>query len=141
MVRRYQSSGMTLSFPPFTRAVKWLVLANSVIFLLLALLQSTGSQIAPWIGRHFSLIPWSVLHGEVWQLVTYSFIHAGLFHVLFNMLSLWMFGGTLERDWGYRQFLEFYFFCVVGAALVTIAISFTHVLGMSPMQGTVGASG
>src|SRR5205085_12445547 len=51
------------------------------------------------------------------------------------------FGGTLERDWGSKQFLEFYFYCVVGAALTTIAISYTHFLGMSPNQLTVGASG
>ena len=44
---------------------------------------------------------------HIWQLVTYSFLHGGVMHILFNMLSLWLFGATLEQTWGYRKFLEF----------------------------------
>ena len=43
------------------------------------------------------------------------FIHAGLFHILFNMLALWMFGTELERIWGTRYFLKFYFVTGIGA--------------------------
>ena len=75
------------------------------------------------------LVPFLVTHGAIWQLVTYSFVHAGLFHLLFNMLALWMFGAQFESDWGARQFLEFYFFCVVGAALTTVAVSYSHLAG------------
>ena len=89
----------------------------------------------------FALIPAFVMRGEVWQVVTYSFLHASFGHLFFNMLTLWFIGGYLERDWGSRRFIECYAFCVVGAALVTIAVSFTHFLGMNPGQGTVGASG
>ena len=35
-----------------------------------------------------------------YQLVTHMFMHGGLFHLLFNMLGLWMFGTVLERLWG-----------------------------------------
>ena len=45
----------------------------------------------------------------IWQLATYMFLHGGLFHILFNMLALWMFGAELERIWGTRYFLKFYF--------------------------------
>jgi membrane associated rhomboid family serine protease len=57
------------------------------------------------------------------------------------MLTLWFIGAYLERDWGPRRFIECYTFCVVGAALVTIAISYTHFLGMDPGTETMGASG
>ena len=57
------------------------------------------------------------------------------------MLALWMFGAQLEQDWGYNLFMQFYFFCAVGAALTTVAISFTGLLGVSPVVATVGASG
>ena len=57
------------------------------------------------------------------------------------MLALWMFGAQLEMDWGYSLFMQFYFFCVIGAALVTVAVSFTGLLGVSPLYRTVGASG
>jgi membrane associated rhomboid family serine protease len=137
-----------LGFPPFTRAVKQLVYINVGVFFLMLVLRGAAPQFASAFAENLGLIPSFVLHGNpdihfpfIWQLVTYSFIHAGVFHILFNMLSLWMFGSTLEQDWGQRRFLEFFFFCVVGAALVTIGISYSHVLGMSPDTLTVGASG
>jgi membrane associated rhomboid family serine protease len=89
----------------------------------------------------FALVPVDVLHGEIWQLVTYSLAHASFGHLFFNMLTLWFIGAYLERDWGPRRFIECYTFCVVGAALVTIAVSYTRILGMDPATPTVGASG
>jgi membrane associated rhomboid family serine protease len=130
-----------MSFPPFTKAVKWLVIINAGLYLLMALLHTTAPALYASIMVTFGLAPVSVVHGAVWQIVTYSFLHGGLFHVLFNMLWLWMFGAQFESDWGRKQFLEFYFFCVVGAALVTIALSYTGVLGLSPVSVTIGASG
>jgi membrane associated rhomboid family serine protease len=89
---------------------------------------------------YFGLIPEAVTHGFIWQLVTYSFLHGGLWHVLMNMLTLWMFGSQEEQDWGSRRFLEYYLFCVVGAALVTIGVAYIG-WGMTPETLTVGASG
>jgi membrane associated rhomboid family serine protease len=131
----------SLSFPPFTKAVKWLVLLNAAVFLLLTLLAAAAPNFGNVARDLLSLIPQWVMHGAVWQLLTYSFVHAGLFHILFNMLALWMFGAQLESDWGYKKFLEFYVFCVVGAALTTIAVSYTGIGGVTPVTGTVGASG
>jgi membrane associated rhomboid family serine protease len=71
----------------------------------------------------------------LWQLVTYIFLHGQLFHILFNMLSLWMFGSELENTWGSRQFTKFFFICGIGAGLLSVALS--------PSSGamTIGASG
>ena len=129
-------------FPPFTRTVKVLVIACSVIWFGMFLLARSGqAEIYYTVQNLFGLTPAAVLHGWVWQLITYSFIHAGFGHVFFNMLSLWMFGSQLEVDWGRQRFLEFYFFSVLGGALCTIAISYSHILGLSPQVTTVGASG
>ncbi len=134
---------MGLSFPPFTPAVKQLLIACCAIFLLFALFNAIDSTalMAGWLYGHLGLEGAAVVHGEVWQLVTYSFLHYGLLHLLFNMLALWMFGAQLELDWGYSLFMQFYFFCVIGAALTTVAVSFTGILGVSPRTLTVGASG
>jgi membrane associated rhomboid family serine protease len=134
---------MSLSFPPFTPAVKQLLIANGAVFLLFALFGALNSTaaLAGFLYEHLGLEGWAVVHGEIWQLVTYSFLHAGLFHILFNLLALWMFGAQLETDWDYSLFMQFYFFCVIGAALVTVAVSFTGFLGVSPHTLTVGASG
>src|SRR5271165_3175593 len=134
---------MSLSFPPFTPAVKQLLIANGAVFLVVAIVGAfTSPGTDAWVNFHFGLVPQlAVLHGWIWQFVTYAFIHAGILHLLFNLLALWMFGAQLEMDWGYSLFMQFYFFCVIGAALVTVAVSFTGLLGVSPYTATVGASG
>jgi len=138
-----RTSSMGLSFPPFTRAVKQLLIANGAIFLGVALLGVfTREDVKGWIDIHFGLVPALVVFRVwIWQLVTYAFLHEGLGHIFFNMLALWMFGATLEQDWGYKIFLQFYFFCAVGAALTTVVVGFTGLLGASPLVPTVGASG
>jgi membrane associated rhomboid family serine protease len=134
---------MTLSFPPFTPAVKQLLVANGAVFLLVAVVGAFSSaNVSGWVYLHLGLVPaLAVLHGWIWQFVSYSFVHAGLFHILFNLLALWMFGAQLEMDWGYNLFMQFYFFCVIGAAITTCIVSFTGLLGASPLIPTVGASG
>jgi len=137
----YRNRTFSLSFPPFTKAVKWLILTNAAVFLVLTLCDAFAPSFGNVAGVILSLIPQWVMHGAVWQLITYSFLHVSIFHLLFNMLWLWMFGAQLETDWGHARFLEFYFFCVVGAALTTIAVSYTGLGGVTPTTGTVGASG
>jgi membrane associated rhomboid family serine protease len=133
---------MTLSLPPFTKAVSWLLGINTGIFLLRFVLEMFGLPAKGFAIVYLSLIPAQVVaHGWVWQLITYSFVHFELGHWFGNMLGLWMFGSAIEGAWGRRRFLELYFFGVVGAALTTIAFSYGHILGGSPGTPTVGASG
>jgi membrane associated rhomboid family serine protease len=137
----YRGRTLTLSFPPFTKAVKWLIIANCGVFLTITLLRVFAAGLGETLSFVLSLVPIAVLHGWLFQLVTYSFVHAGIWHIVFNMLWLWWFGATLEMDWGPKKFLEFYGFCVVGAALITVAVSFTGLGGITPATSTVGASG
>ncbi len=129
---------MTLSFPPFTTAITWLLGINTVVFLIRSFLNSSSVD---WVYLHLGLVPLqTVLHLEIWQIITYSFIHEGLGHWFWNMLAIWMFGSTFESAWGTRRFLELFFTGVAGAALTTVVLSFAHILG-NPAQATVGASG
>jgi membrane associated rhomboid family serine protease len=133
---------MTLSFPPFTRWVKRLIIICAAVYFVQVVLGAVAYQLARDMEVYLGLVPFAVLHyGMVWQLVTYSFLHGSVSHVLLNMLTLWMFGSQEEQDWGSRKFLEFYFFCVIGAALVTVAVSYTGLPGASPLVPTIGASG
>ncbi len=61
---------------------------------------------------------------SLWQFVTHMFMHANLTHLLFNMFALWMFGTHLERLWGGKRFLLFYFACGIGAALIYTAVNY-----------------
>ena len=134
---------MTLSFPPFTRWVKRLIIICAAVYVVQrVILGLVSHDLERAVNFYLGLVPAAVLHyGFVWQLVTYSFLHANLSHILVNMLTLWMFGSQEEQDWGSRKFLEFYFFCVAGAGLVSIALSYTPLPGASPNIPTIGASG
>jgi membrane associated rhomboid family serine protease len=132
---------ISLSLPPFTRWVKRLILTYAGICLLLAVMRVASPFAREWVIIYLGLIPKLVVHGMLWQLITYSFLHLELLHLLFNALALWMFGSQLESDWGSKRFLEFYFFCTVAAALTTVAVSYTNILGLSPATPTIGASG
>ena len=83
----------------------------------------------------FGLVPALVWKGHVWQLVTYMFLHGSFMHILLNMFVLWMFGGQLERQWGQREFLKYYFLTGIGAGLCTVV---AHPGSVIP---TIGASG
>jgi len=130
---------MMLSFPPFTRAVIWLLASNTVVFLGLSAFGTRA--VIHWVYDNLGLVPSeAVFHFAVWQIVTYSFIHVGFWHWFGNMLGIWMFGSTFESSWGQRRFLELFFTGVIGAAITTILLSFAHIL-ITPDTVTVGASG
>ena len=137
---------MSLSFPPVTRAVKILLAINIGMYMLMLLLDKMGAGVTAEITVYLGLIPGQVVHGWIWQLLTYSIIHGGLFHLFFNMLMLWMFGSNLEIHFGFRRFLEFFFFGVLGGALTTVLLAYTVGLSAHPIFNvrpdvvTVGAS-
>ena len=132
---------MTLSLPPFTKAVSWLIGINTAVFLLVLLLDMLRIPFGAILRDYFSLIPIQVVqHGWIWQLLTYGVIHFEFWHWFGNMLGLWMFGAAIEQQWGSRRFLELFSLGVFGAALTTVALSYSHLLG-NPYRPTIGASG
>ena len=138
MRRPSATSSFTHSFGPgpLTPAIKMLVAANVAAFLL--------SLVAPAMTRSLGLRPASVFEElHFWQPVTYMFLHGGVFHILFNMLALWMFGVELERMWGRRYFTKFYFVAGIGAAATTLLLALTPLPFASGLYAslTIGASG
>jgi membrane associated rhomboid family serine protease len=121
---------------PLSTALKALIGVNVVMFL--------ATTVFPSLQLRLGLVPqWVIRDLRVYQPVTYMFIHAGLFHILFNMLALWMFGTELERVWGTRFFLKFYFVTGIGAGCLTVLLS---LLPFGPLRqlyvsDIVGASG
>lgn len=90
----------------------------------------------PLMARLFALNPITFIT-KPWQLVTYMFMHGGFGHLFFNMYTLYIFGSVLERIWGTKKFLLFYFVTGIGAALVHILVQ--YLTGSFAL--TVGASG
>ncbi len=75
-----------------------------------------------------------------WQLVTYGFLHGGLFHLGVNMFALWMFGVPIERALGTRPFATYYLVCLVGAGIIQLVVA-TLASRNGMIYPTVGASG
>ena len=99
-----------------------LIIANVVIFIL--------SYAAPGIRQQFAMVPAEILQYP-WTLVTYMFLHADTFHLLFNMLGLFFFGPRLEAEMGGRDFLLLYFIAGMGGALLSYITPHTPIIGAS----------
>src|SRR5581483_6294382 len=122
MRRSYSPYASSMSFGPgpMSTALKVLIGANVAIFLA----QLFTDQYSWGLTWNLGLIPADVFgRFRIWQVATYMFLHAGVFHILFNMLALWMFGTELERTWGTRAFLKFYFVTGIGAGILTALIA------------------
>lgn len=148
----YRRPGFFGGFSLFPPVIKLLLLSNVTIYIIFNLLLSGYSvgnvSFDVIITKYFALNPLKPVlfneNGQIlqlsfypWQLVTYMFLHGGFFHLLLNMLALWMFGAELENTWGQKRFLTYYMLCGVGAGVCNLLIAplFTTV------GPTVGASG
>jgi membrane associated rhomboid family serine protease len=113
--------------PPATRAI---VVANALIFLCYFIFGS------PFRDR-LALWPWHTYRFEYWQLLTYSFMQVSIPHLLVNMIALVFFGRRLESIWGARNFLVYYFSCVLAGGGIWLV--WAAVTGYA--NSTAGASG
>ena len=139
-MRRYPSrsvyaSSFSFGPGPLSAAIKALIIANVAVFF--------AQPFVPLLTSVGGLQPYLVVRGWIWQPATYMFLHSGLFHILFNMLALWMFGTELERTWGTTYFLKFYFVTGIGAGLLTVAFSLLpfDVARQIYAANVIGASG
>jgi membrane associated rhomboid family serine protease len=124
-----------LNVPGLPPAIKWLIIINVAVFLLGWALPGLNAILL----NYFALTPAAVVNSFfIWQLATYMFLHGGIWHILFNMLALWMFGSDLETSWGTRQFLRFYFVTGIGAGVCVVVLNYIF---RSPNIATLGASG
>jgi len=125
-------------FPP---VIKNLLIINAAVFFFQ--LVAGNFMIGGQPGMHvlndwFALNP--LVEGanfQVWQLITYQFMHAGFMHIFFNMFMLWMFGMEIENIMGSKKFLYYYLICGVAAGLAQLFIAPIF----SPPAQTIGASG
>lgn len=140
-----RSGGMMSMLPP---VIKYLLLINIAVFILqyfvMEIIYISGIPLSQYFLDYFALnttnfsftfqkpSPYGNPSFWPWQLLSFQFMHGGLWHLFFNMFAIWMFGIELENEWGSRKFLFYYLLTGIGAGLVQLAIS---------AGPTVGASG
>jgi membrane associated rhomboid family serine protease len=118
---------------PSYRITPWvgrIIVANAVVLLLLMTLFTSRD-----LFQALQFSPGTALI-RPWTFVSYMFVHAGLLHLLGNMLMLFVFGTAVESRMGSRNFLLYYLFCGVGAAVFSLLLA-----GIMPVGAFVGASG
>ena len=122
----------------WTPAVKKLVLANVIVFVLQSFTQDPNAN--NWMLDLFALrVSTVVKEYAVWQFFTYMFLHGSMFHILLNMLGLWMFGSTVERRLGTRGFLWLYFGSGIAGGLLHFTAQLFTGHWSVPMIGASGA--
>ncbi len=136
-------------------AVINLIILNAIVFIAQMLFGGLNTESS--VTDLFALHHYKSDDFKLYQIITHMFMHGSFMHILFNMFALYMFGSTIERIWGPKRFLIFYFICGIGAALVQMGsyayefrnidkmiLSFSDVQQYQQilrMNATVGASG
>src|SRR3982074_1014770 len=113
-----------------TTWVRRLLVANLLVFLI----QNTLFATNPDFAKAFAFTP-MVAWTQPWTFVTYMFLHAGILHLAFNMLVLFVFGSSVEERMGGRMFFLFYILCGIGGAVasfpLTQGVVVTQIIGAS----------
>jgi membrane associated rhomboid family serine protease len=117
----YRTDGYGFGGFTLTPVVKSLLFANAAVFLITLALPVVGSWLA-FRPDHL----W-----RFWGVFTYMFVHAGFWHLFFNMLALFFFGPPLESRWGGRQFFQYYLICGLGGVLLSFLLAPTGIVGAS----------
>lgn len=118
-----------IDFGAMPPAIKALLIANVAGF-------AVAKLAGPQVYDLFGLVPQHLVFDRwIWQPITYLFLHGNIWHLLFNLFALWMFGMPVEAQWGQAEFLKFYFLCGLGAAATSA------LLGVHSSVPVIGASG
>ena len=142
-------------FQNSTPAVINLIIINVIVFI--AQITFGGLQGESHVTDLFALHHYKSDVFGLQQIITHMFMHGSFLHLFFNMFALYMFGSNIERMWGAKRFLIFYFICGIGAAIVQLisyaydfrifdkmTMSYEEVVQYQEalrMNATVGASG
>jgi membrane associated rhomboid family serine protease len=135
--RKKSREMMDVGVPTFPKGIRALVIATVAVWVV-QIIPGAGSALSGW----FDLLPYQTFgHFQLWRLFTYLFLHDpnGPFHLVFNMLTLWMFGAELEELWGTRRFVVFYLAAGAASGLLSLLTVFSPVMWFTPVIGASGA--
>ena len=122
-----------------TPVIMNLIIINVIVFVAQSLFDKTPLD-QHWLTNRLALYSVDTGLFRPYQLVTHMFAHANFFHILFNMYALWLFGAAMEKLWGTKKFLIFYFACGFAAALAQMYLVTGAAIGASgAVMGMLGA--
>lgn len=101
-----------------TPAVKYLIIINTIFFVITYLLQNSID-----LYQYLGLFYFKSDFFQPYQYITHMFMHGSVLHILFNMYALFLFGSILEKVWGTKRFIIYYTFAGLGAAALQTAVN------------------
>lgn len=130
------TSQRSFNTPP---VVMNLIIINVLFFMAEALLPNgMGNALINKLALYY----WESPNFQVYQYVSYMFLHGDISHLFFNMFALWMFGRTIEHDMGSKRFLIYYFVTGIGAGLIQMGVTgleVAHIRSLADSAGAVSA--
>ncbi|GHT71779.1 rhomboid family intramembrane serine protease [Bacteroidia bacterium] len=120
----YQNNNFLSAIPPVTRNI---LIINFIVWLACFVLGRTYFDLSEIFGLHFPTARGSYL----FQIITYMFTHVAFSHFFFNMLAVFMFGGSLENIWGPKKYLTYYMVTGIGAGLVQLLVCYLRIKSMT----------
>ncbi len=131
----------SFGIPGLTKSVTMTLIIINVAVFAIDMFASQRGQMGPLYQLGAFTRATALSHFQLWRFVTYQFLHANLFHLLFNMIALYFFGPIMEQWWGGRRYLAFYLLCGMSGAWLYSVLSYSGVLTDNPQMPLVGASG
>jgi rhomboid-like protein len=96
-----------INIPP---VVKNLLIINVIFFIATYVLRQQIN-----LEQFLAVFYFNSPYFQVWQPITYMFMHGSIMHIFFNMFALYSFGSILEAHWGGKRFINFYLITGLGA--------------------------
>lgn len=131
--------GGVLNFGNFSGFTRKLVMWNLGAYFLLVLFRLAGAQGYLTVFGFFALTPYNFVHGAIWQIATYPFVHQGILNTAFELLSLWFLGSFLESNHGSRWLIEIFAASALGAGLAGVLLALAINITAVPIIGCWGA--
>lgn len=127
------------SLPPFRGTVRYLILLTLGVWITIILLWALDQPVALRLLQIGGLDPARVLHGWVWQLVTFPFVHLAPMHIILVLIGVYFIGSAVQERTGPRAFAELYIFSSILAGAAGVLLSLTGRIGLGGALGA-GAS-
>src|SRR3954465_9112625 len=137
---RYRNDNMTMGFPPFTGAVRAIILFSTAVYVLILLARAFAPQLGDLLASNGALAAANVLHGEVWRLLTYGFVNFDPINFAMSMLGIYFLGGSVEGALGSRRCVMFYVLSLVLAGALGTLFAITGAVGQGAAYGAGPAS-
>ena len=132
---RYRSDNITMGLPPFTGALRALILLSTAIYVLILLSNAFAPQLGAFLVGNGALGASQVLHGQLWRLLTYGFVNLDPLNFLLSMAGVYFLGAAVQGAIGSRRFAELYIVSLVIAAALGSLTALAGTLGQGPAYG------